>query len=111
MKAFCTMILICCSLSLGTSSAAAQASQDTSNRKLITRVEPDYPETLQRLYVGGIVRLEVTISANGNVQNSTLLGGNPILGQSAMTAVKKWKYAPASSRTVTQIRFTFDPHR
>jgi TonB family protein len=111
MKAFCTMILICCSLSLGTGAAAAQADHDTSNRKLITRVEPDYPETLRRIYVGGIVRLEVTISANGSVQNSTLLGGNPILGQSAMAAVKKWKYLPASSRTVTQIRFTFDPHR
>jgi TonB family protein len=111
MKTFCTMILICCSLSFGTSLAAAQADHDTSNRTLITRVEPDYPETLQRLYIGGIVRLELTISANGNVQNSTLLGGNPILGQSAMTAVKKWKYAPAPSRTVTQVRFTFDPHR
>jgi TonB family protein len=111
MKAFCTMILIGCSLSLGTSAAVAQASPATSDRKLITRVEPDYPETLQRLYIGGIVRLEVTISPNGTVQNSTLLGGNPILGQSAMTAVKKWKYAPAASRTVTQIRLTFDPHQ
>jgi TonB family protein len=105
------MLLISCWLSLGTGSAAAQADHDTSDRKLVTRVEPDYPETLQRLYIGGIVRLDVTISAKGNVENATLLGGNPILGQSAMVAVKKWKYTPASSRTVTQVRITFDPHR
>lgn len=114
MKALCTIFLVCGLLWLGTGLAAAQADHDTSDtgdRKLITRVEPDYPETLQRLYVGGIVRLEVTISASGNVENSTLIGGNPILGQSAMAAVKKWKYARASSRTITQVRFTFDPHR
>ena len=105
------MLQVFCLLSLGAGSAAAQAEHDTKDRKLITRVEPEYPETLQRLYIGGIVRLEVTISAKGNVENDTLLGGNPILGQSAMAAVKRWKYTPASSRTVTQVRITFDPHR
>jgi TonB family protein len=111
MKAACTMLLVCCLLSFGAGLAGAQADHDTSERKLITRVEPAYPETLQRLYIGGIVHLEVTISAKGNVENATLLGGNPILGQSAMAAVKKWKYTPASSRTVTQVRIAFDPHR
>ena len=110
MKVF-RIILACCLMSLGASSATAQANPATSDRKLITRVEPEYPETLQRLYIGGIVRLEVTISAKGNVENATLLGGNPMLGQPAMAAVKKWKYAPTSSRTVTQVRIVFDPHR
>jgi len=89
----------------------AVADPATSDRKLITRVEPEYPETLHRLYIGGIVRLEVTISPKGNVESATLLGGNPMLGQPAMAAVKKWKYAPASTRTVTQVRIAFDPHR
>ncbi len=112
MKAICTTFLLACTLSLGIGSAAAQADHDTAtDRKLITRVEPDYPETLQRLYIGGIVRLEVTISAKGTVENATLVGGNPVLGQAGMAAVKKWKYAPASSRTVTQVKLTFDPHR
>jgi TonB family protein len=111
MKAFCTTLLVWGLLSFGAGSAAAQADHATNDRKLITRVEPDYPETLQRLYIGGIARLEVTISAKGNVENASLLGGDPVLGQAAMAAVKKWKYAPASSRTVTQVRITFDPHR
>jgi TonB family protein len=111
MKAFCTTLLVCCLLSIGAGSAAAQADHGTTDRKLITRVEPDYPETLQRLYIGGIVRLEVTISAKGHVENASLLGGDPVLGQAAMAAVKNWKYTPASSRTVTQVRITFDPHR
>jgi TonB family protein len=89
----------------------AQAEENHDERKLIARIEPEYPETLQRLYIGGVVRLELTIAAKGNVETVTLLGGNPILGQSAMAAAKKWKYAPASSRTVTEVKIPFDPHR
>jgi TonB family protein len=89
----------------------AAAEEKETERKLITRVEPEYPETLQRLYIGGVVRLELTITAKGNVENVTLMGGNPILGQSAMAAMKKCKYAPANSRTVTVVKIFFDPHR
>jgi TonB family protein len=111
MKVFCSVMVVCCLLSFGARPAVPQDHDTTSDRKLITRVEPDYPETLQRLYIGGVVKLEIAISAKGNVESATLLGGNPILGQPAMAAVKKWKYAPAAGRTVTQVKITFDPHR
>jgi|SRR5437588_504936 len=77
-------------------------------RRLITRVEPEYPETLKRLSIGGIVRLQVTIAAKGNVENVELLGGNPILGESAMVAVKQWVYATSHSRTVAEVTIPFD---
>jgi TonB family protein len=39
--------------------------------------------------------LEVTITPKGTVESAKVLGGNPILAESAVTAVKKWKYATA----------------
>jgi len=84
---------------------------DTSNgseRKLIMRIEPDYPETLKRLNIGGTVRLRVSISAKGNVEQVELLGGNPILGESAAMAVKKWVYAAGRSRTIAEVSLQFD---
>jgi TonB family protein len=81
-----------------------------AERKLITRVEPDYPETLQRLNIGGTVRLRVSISAKGNVEDVALLGGNPILGESAAAAVKKWVYTASSSRTITEVSISFGGH-
>ena len=81
-----------------------------SERVLLTRVEPQYPETLRQLQIEGIVRLEVTISARGTVENVTILGGNPILAESAANAVKQWIYAPGPSRTTTQVLIPFDPH-
>ena len=77
-------------------------------RKLVLRIEPDYPETLKQLKIGGIVRLRVSISAKGNVEEVALLGGNPILGESAAAAVKKWVYAAARSRTVAEVSLVFD---
>jgi TonB family protein len=98
-------------LSLVVSPRLSSQAPDAKDRKLITRIEPDYPETLRRLYIGGTVRLEVVVTPQGAVKNVTLLGGSPILGQAAMTAVKKWKYAPASETSTSQVSIQFDPHR
>lgn len=84
---------------------------NTSERKLLTRVEPDYPETLKRLNIGGTVRLQVTISAKGNVERVELLGGNPILGESAIVAVRQWVYGTAHARSVAEVSIAFDSHR
>jgi TonB family protein len=92
---------------------AAQSYETTSanDRKLVTRVEPDYPDALKKLYIGGVVRVEVLVAPNGSVKSTKLLGGSPILGQSTMKAVKQWKYAPAVADETLTVRVEFDPHR
>jgi TonB family protein len=85
--------------------------QGARERKLIIRVEPEYPETLKRLYIGGVVRVELKVEPNGAVTSTKLLGGSPILGQSTMKAIKQWKYAPAASDETLTVKVEFDPHR
>lgn len=89
----------------------SQSEEGASERKVITRVEPRYPATLERMYIGGVVRLQLEIAANGTVESAQLLGGNPILGQAAIVAVKQWKYAPANHKTQQVEKLEFDPHR
>jgi len=104
--------LLTMSLLLSSVPLAAQArDQNSSDRKLITRVEPEYPDAMKRLYIGGVVRVEVLVAANGVVKSTKLLGGSPILGQSSMKAIKQWKYAPAASDEVLTVKLEFDPHR
>lgn len=92
--------------------AAAQAREEnSSDRKIVLRVEPEYPETLKRLYIGGVVKVEAIVLPTGVVESTQLLGGSPVLGQSAMKAIKHWKYAPASSREKVIVQLEFDPHR
>ena len=100
-------------LLIGVAKPVLSENKDTnaSDRKVLTRIEPEYPETLKRLYIGGMVRVEVVVDANGKVESASLLGGNPILGQSAMKAIKQWKYAPAAAKEKFVVQFEFDPHR
>lgn len=93
--------------------ARAAQSYDTASeeRKVLARVDPEYPEALKRLYIGGVVRVEVVVAPNGSVKSTKLVGGSPILGQSTMKAVKQWKYAPAVADETLTVKVEFDPHR
>ena len=94
----------------GVKTLAVWVPGSSPERKLITRVEPDYPETLKRLNIGGTVRLRVSISAKGKVEEVELLGGNPILGESAAFALKEWVYAAGRSRTIAEVSIVFGGH-
>jgi TonB family protein len=104
--------LLMMSLLSSSASLMAQArDQNVSDRKVLIRVEPEYPDALKRLYIGGVVRVEVVVAPSGAVKSTKLLGGSPILGQSTMKAVKQWKYAPAPSDETLTVKLEFDPHR
>jgi len=78
-------------------------------RKLVYKVEPQYPGELKRAYIGGMVRLDVLISPRGTVQTVSIAGGNPVLAECAAKAVKQWKYAPADAQTSVRLNVKFDP--
>lgn len=109
---FTPILVVFTLLSCGlVSPVASQMREQTfSQRKVVTRVEPEYPETLKRLFIGGIVRVEVVVEPDGAVDKVQLLGGSPILGQSAMKAIKQWKYARSAAREKLVVVMEFDPH-
>jgi TonB family protein len=107
---FTVGVLLMSSLFIGVIGIAHTSAQ-VSDRRVITRVEPDYPDALKKLYIGGVVRVEVQVAPNGSVKNVKLLGGNPILGQSTMKAVKSWKYVPAAVDETLTVKLEFDPHK
>jgi len=106
-----TGLLVCLFACVVSMPLFSQSEEGAGERKVVTRVEPKYPPTLERLYIGGVVRLQVNIAANGTVESAQIVGGNPILGQAAIAAVKQWKYAPSSHKTQQVERLEFDPHR
>ena len=85
------------------------AGNHVDHRQLLTRVDPEYPEVLERLHVGGTVRLCLIIAPNGTVESASLLGGNPILGEAAVRAATKWIYTPAAKRTKLEVTIPFSP--
>jgi TonB family protein len=86
------------------------AQRGKNSRAVIFTVTPEYPETLQRAKIGGLVRLNASVAPDGKVSKVKILGGNPILVESAVAAVMKWKYAPGPFETNEEISLSFSPH-
>jgi TonB family protein len=79
-------------------------------REVKVRVAPSYPEIARRMHLGGKVRLQVTVAADGRVKQTHALGGHPILVDAATAAVKSWRFAPGPAETTESVEFDFrDP--
>jgi TonB family protein len=87
----------------------AQRPPAKSDRKVLISGKPQYPEPLKQAQIGGLVRLRATVLPNGTVSKVDVLGGNPILAESAAAATKRWKFAPATSQTFEDITVNFNP--
>ncbi len=75
-------------------------------RAVKSKIAPVYPEIAKRLHVTGIVKLEVTVDADGKVIAVKAISGNQMLSEAAADAVQKWKFAPGPEVST----FTVDVH-
>jgi len=78
-------------------------------RKALSQAQPDYPELAKRMRLQGTVKVQIIIGTDGVIKNTKVVGGNPVLVESTLEALKKWKYAPSSSETTTMLEFNFHP--
>ena len=69
-------------------------SQNVLQGYLIHSVQPVYPPLAKAARIAGTVVLQITVSKDGRVQNVRRLSGHPILDQSAVDAVRQWRYRP-----------------
>ena len=76
-------------------------------RLLRTKVQPGYPDLARRAHLEGVVRLELVVAPNGTVRKATVLGGNPLLAEAAVEAVKQWRYEAAPAETTEQVELHF----
>lgn len=60
----------------------------------IYKPAPQYPQMARIAHISGDVVLDVTIDRTGQIANIKTRQGHPILIQSAIDAVKQWKFRP-----------------
>ena len=73
---------------------SAPVSQGLSGGQLVHRVAPVYPAQARLLRLEGTVILAAVIMENGKVRDIKVVEGSPVLAQSAVKAVKHWRYKP-----------------
>ena len=98
---FLCLLFLTCVLPVG--------AQETS-RKILKKVEAQYPSALKQRGIGGTVRLKVFIKPDGTVRETEVIGGSAALVVAAQKAVAQWRFAPADSETTMEVAIVFDPN-
>jgi protein TonB len=62
--------------------------------RIINRINPVYPPLARQTRINGTVRLHAIISKDGSIQQLEVISGHPLLQQSALDAVRQWRYQP-----------------
>jgi len=75
-------------------SAPIRRTEGYMEASLTHRVQPLYPVVAKTAHISGVVRLRAIIATDGSVRQLEVLSGNPILAQSAVAAVREWRYRP-----------------
>jgi TonB family protein len=83
--------------------------QEEITRKPKTKVAALYPELARRMNIAGVVKVQITVAANGSVKNAKLVGGHPVLANAALDAIKKWRFETGSEESTGIVEFRFDP--
>ena len=87
--------------------AIATFASAEETRRLKSGAPPTYPELARKLSIRGIARVLATVAPDGSVVEVKEKGGNPVLVDALVRAVKKWKYEPADKTTTIEVQFAF----
>jgi TonB family protein len=95
----------------GTFTIAPARAQDASesNRKVITKVIPQYPAMLRSMNIQGAVRADVLVTPDGKAKLVQVKGGHPLLADLAEAALRQWRWAPAPHESHETVELIFKP--
>jgi len=101
-------LLLCSSVALAPKASAQEANADSAKRRVKSKVVPDFPPLAKQMNVTGKVKIEATISTDGRVTSTKVIGGSPLLVNSALDALKKWRFEAAPKESTEIIEFDFN---
>jgi protein TonB len=62
--------------------------------KLLVKVPPEYPPLAASARVQSLIILEARVGLDGRVKDVKVLRGHPLFDESALAAVRQWRYQP-----------------
>jgi TonB family protein len=93
-----------------TASPAGDANGD--DKKLVPLIagQPQYPATARQRRVEGWVDVELTVNAQGNVEEPHVVASQPkgVFDAAALAAVSRWRYPPAADRAPQSVTARVD---
>jgi TonB family protein len=74
--------------------AQIQVPAEVMQKLIIHRVDPEYPTEARRSKLQGVIALDVVVGRDGSVVEVRPLNGPSVLAQSAVEAMRWWKFEP-----------------
>lgn len=99
MKVSRILIIATIAVSLSAVAFTQNVASNSDHRKVTRRVPPVYPDLAKRMGVSGAVKLELTVAPNGKVTDVKVLGGHPVLANSAQQVAHEWVFEPGTQST------------
>jgi TonB family protein len=75
-------------------SPETRVSPETMDKRIVTKVDPIYPEAARTAGTEGLVVLDAVIAKDGSVRKLSPVSGADPLVRSAIDAVRSWKFEP-----------------
>lgn len=90
----------------GEGSPRAPATDPTAPR-VVSRVNPRYTAEALHAKVEGTIVVEVTVGTDGTVSEARVVRSIPMLDESALVAVRQWRFQPVDVPVTTTVEFDF----
>lgn len=99
----------------GESAAPPAARKSVSAPRILSKVEPDYPEDARQDGIAGTVGVKIEVLENGRTGEVRIVrsSGRSSLDEAALQAVRRWRFVPAEEdgqaiRCFTTLAVVFD---
>jgi TonB family protein len=80
-----------------------------AQRKVLSRVVPQYPELARSARIEGAVKVMVAVAPNGRATSTKVVGGHPVLAKAAVDAIEKWKWVASPEESTELVEIHFHP--
>lgn len=87
--------------------SAEPAVEAKGSRPLQFSSLPSFPDIARKMNIRGAVQLEAVVRPDGTVKQVKVLGGHPLLAETAARAVMQWRFRPEESESREVVRVTF----
>lgn len=104
------MWLVFLAIALAMTSSVSMAQDNSAGmRKVVKRIDPQYPGIARSMRLAGNVKIEAVVSPSGIVKSVEIKGGNPLFAESAKNAILQWTWDSGRKETHELIEIKFSP--
>jgi outer membrane biosynthesis protein TonB len=66
---------------------AVAQEQTPARRRIMSQVQPAYPDLARKMQMIGTVKIRVVIATNGRLKSAQVMGGSPVLAKATTDAL------------------------